>query len=253
MLEVAIIVSIALALFLLLRNFHQANDLLPEKKTSKLGEARKEPKMLKFWQNLTSKWQKQNEEELKEAIRSGQSGIVSPREIQDAQESYDAADPKVAKLLHEANEAYSAGDFKTVEDKAIEAISIDKRCDQAYAFVAQVAMERKDYADAEEACKIALKCNAENGLAHATLGQIYLAKERFTEAITEYQKAVNLDRNSAEWQAGLGESYMQVRQFSKAAKSLKRAASLDMDNKKYRDLAFEAEEKQRAHANAFRR
>ena len=242
--------SIAAALFLLLRNFHRTKELIPE---SQVAEIKKDSKMLKFWQKWTSRWQKQNEEELKEAIRSGQSGIVSPREIQDAQDSFDAADPKVAKLLFEANEASSMKDFKTVEEKAIEAIAIDKRCDQAYAFVAQVAIERKDYADAEEACKTALKCNNENGLAHAILGKIYLTKERYTEAISEYQKAVNLDRNSAEWQAGLGESYMQVRQFSKAAKALKRASSLDIDNKKYRDLAFEAEEKQRAHANAFRR
>ena len=249
MLEIAIIVSIAAALFLLLRNFHRTENLVPE---SPIVEVKKDSKMLKFWQKWTSRRQKQNEDEIREAIRSGQSGIVSPKEIQDAQNSFDAADPKVAKLLFEANEALEMKDFKTVEEKSIEALSIDKRCDQAYAFVAQVAMEKKDNTDAEEACKTALKCNNDNGMAHAILGEIYLIKERFTEAIAEYQKAVNLDRNNAAWQAGLGKSYMQVRQFSKAAKALKRASSLDIDSKEYRDLSFEAEEKQRAHANAFR-
>lgn len=248
MLEIAIIVSIAAALLLLLRNFHRTKNLVH----SPSVETKKDSKMLKFWQKWTSRRQKQNEEELKEAIRSGQSGIVSPKEIQNAQDSFDAADPKVAKLLFEADEALQMKDFKTAEEKSIEALSIDQRCDQAYAFVAQVAMERKDHTDAEEASKTALKCNNENGMAHAILGEIYLIKERYTEAITEYLKAVNLDRNNAAWQAGLGKSYMQVRQFSKAAKALKRASSLDIDSKEYRDLSFEAEEKQRAHAKAFR-
>lgn len=239
----------AAALLLLLRNFHRTKNLVQ----SPSVETKKDSKMLKFWQKWTSRRQKQNEEELKEAIRSGQSGIVSPKEIQNAQDSFDAADPKVAKLLFEADEALQVKDFKTAEEKSIEALSIDQRCDQAYAFVAQVAMERKDHTDAEEASKTALKCNSENGMAHAILGEIYLVKERYTEAITEYLKAVNLDRNNAAWQAGLGKSYMQVRQFSKAAKALKRASSLDIDSKEYRDLSFEAEEKQRAHANAFRR
>jgi tetratricopeptide (TPR) repeat protein len=250
LLEIAIIVSIAAALLLLLRNFHRTKDLVP---ASPVVETKKDSKMLKFWQKWTSRKQKQNEDEIKEAIRSGQSGIVSPKEIQDAQDSFDAADPRVAKLLFEANEAYQMKDFKSVEEKSIEALSIEKRCDQAYAFVALVAIERKDYTDAEEASKTALKCNSENGMAHAILGEIYLIKERYTEAIAEYLKAVNLDRNNASWQAGLGKSYMQVRQFSKAAKALKRASSLDIDSKEYRDLAFEAEEKQRAHANAFGR
>ena len=249
MLEIVIIISIAIALFLLLRNFQRTKNLAPER----VIEVNKDKKMFKFWQKWTSLRQKKNEEDIKEAIRSGQSGIVSPKEIRDAQDSYAAADPVVAKLLYEANEALEMKDFKKVEEKSIEAISIDLHCDQAYSFIARVAMEKKDYTDAAEAIKTALKCNDENGMAHAILGQIHYIKERYTEAIAEYQKAVNLDRNNAVWQAGLGKSYLQVRQFSKAAKALRRAASLDIDSKEYRTLAFEAEEKQKAHARAFRR
>jgi cytochrome c-type biogenesis protein CcmH/NrfG len=66
------------------------------------------------------------------------------------------------------------------------------------------------------------------------------------------QKAVNLDRGIALWYAELGKAYMQVRQFAKATKALKRAASLDIDNKEYKELASEAEDKQRAHSTVYR-
>ena len=249
MLEIAIIVTVAAALFLLLRNYSKTKDAVV---LDDVDKPKKESVMFKFWQKYVLRKKQHDEQEIIEALKSGQAGIVSPKEIEQAQDSFDAADPEVAKLLVEANEALKNADFKIVEERSIEAIAKDKHCDQAYAFVAKVTAERKDYSDAEEACDTALKINPSNALAHSILGDIFLVKERYTEAITEYQKAVNLDRNNAEWQAGLGKAYMQVRQFPRAAKALKRASSIDIDNKEYRALAFEAEEKQKAHARAFR-
>ena len=249
MLEIAIIVTIAVALFILLRNYSKTKDAIV---LDDVDKPKKESKMFRFWQKYVLRKKEHEEQEIINALKSGQAGIVSPKEIEEAQDSFDAADPEVAKLLVEANESLKDGDLKVAEEKSIEAISKDKHCDQAYAFIAKITAERKDYSDAEEACKTAIKINSNNALARSILGDIYLAKERYTEAITEFQKAVNLDRNSAECQAGLGKAYMQVRQFPKAAKALKRASSLDIDNKEYRALAFEAEEKQKAHARAFR-
>lgn len=249
MLEIAIIVTIAAILLIMLKNYPKTKNSVLLDDTIKI---KKEGAMFKFWQKYISRKNQREEAEIINTLKSGQSGIVSPREIEDAQNSFDAADPEVAKILFEANEALELKDYKTVEEKSIEALSKDKRCDQAYAFIAKVALERKDLSDAEEACKTAIRINPENILAHSILGEIYLSRERYSEAIIEFQKSVNLDRNDAACQAGLGKAYMEVRQFSKAAKALKRASSLDIDNKEYRDLAFEAEEKQRTHARAFR-
>lgn len=255
MLEVAIIVAIAVALFILLKNFPKTKDaiVVDDFNGPKLNKAKKEGIMFEFWRRYVLRKKQRNEAEIIDVLKSGQAGIVSPKEIKNAQESFDAADPEVAKLLVEASEAMAMKDFREVEEKSILALSKDKRCDQAYAFIAKVALVRNDHADSEEACKTAIKINPGNSLAHAILGQLYLAKERYTDAIVQYQKAVNMDRNNPEWQAGLGKAYMQVRQFSRASKALKRASSLDISNKEYRDLAFEAEEKQQAHAKAFRR
>lgn len=238
MLEVGILICVALILFLLIRNFPVGEDSL---------ELPKENKLKKFLSKLFQKRRERAEENILRSFE-GNPEIISPKDIEDVKESYDIEDPEIAKLLFEANDALTEGNLPQVEEKSLEAISKDKRCDQAYVFIARVALAKKQVSDAKEALETAIKCNPDNGLAHAILGEIFLDQEKYTDAINYFQKAVNLDRNNADFRAGLGKAFMMVRQYSKAAKALKRAASLDIDNKEYKELALEAEEKQRSHA-----
>lgn len=249
MLEIGIIVTIALILFLLLRNYPKTalggeaskSDFLVEKNSGKMKP------MTSFFSKLIDRRREKAEEEIKQAIVSDQDDLVSPKEIEDAKKSFYTKDSEIAKILHEADEALKAGDLRFAEDKSIEALARDKRCDQAYVFIAEVAMRKDNIEDAIEACKTALKCNRDNGFAHAILGEAYYKNEKYSEAIEHYQRAVNIDRNLAAWQAGLGKAYLEVRQYSKASKALRRASSLDIDNKEYKKLAGEAEDKQRSH------
>lgn len=207
---------------------------------------------MNFLQKLLAKRREREEKGIEEAITAGQRDLVSPKEIEDAQVAYFVEDPEVAQLLHESDEALKSGDLRQAEDKAIEAIARDKKCDQAYVFVGEVALKKQNLEDAKEAATTALKCNNENGFAYAILGEIFYREEKYTEAIEYFQRAVNYDRNNPDWQAGLGKAFLEVRQFAKAAKALKRASSLDIDNNEYKELAMEAEEKQRAHSKAYR-
>lgn len=243
MLELGIIVTVALIVFLLLKNYPRVA-LSSGEKTEK---TKKNTKMLNSIKSYFKNKRAKEEEEIQKALSEGKSEVVTPKEVEDAQKNFGSSDPEVAKLLHEANDALLEGEFKKVEDKSLEALSKDKRSDQAYAFLAAIAIERKQYADAEEALKAALKCNKDNGLAHASYGDLFYSQEKYNDAIEHYQKAVNLDRNEASWQAGLGKSYLMVRQWSKAAKALKRASTLNIDNKEYKKLAMEAEQKLRDH------
>ncbi len=240
MLELGIIVTVALIVFLLLKNYPRvvATD------GSKSDEKRPTMKILK---NYFDRKREEKEKGIKEALSEGKSEIVSPKEVEDAKKAFGSSNPEVAKLLHEADEAMKEKKYKKAEDKSLEAIGLDKHADQAYAFIAAIAIEKKQYQDGEEALKIALKCNKDNGLAHASFGGLCYAQEKYNDAIIHFQKAVNLDRNEASWQAGLGKSYLMVRQFAKAAKALKRAATLNIDNKEYKQLAMEAEGKLRDH------
>ena len=248
MLEIGIIICVALILFLVLRNYGKTGtDIIAPKKSVV------ESKFMNFFKKILSKRREIAERDIEDAIVSGQRDIVSPKEIEDAKQTYYVEDPEIAQMLHESDEALRAGDAKLAEERAIDAISKDKKCDQAYVFVGHVALMRENYDDAKEAATTALKCNPDNGFAYAILGEVYFRDDKYTEAIEYYQKAVNFDRNNPEWQAGLGKAYSEVRQFAKAAKALKRASSLDIDNAEYKKLAMEAEEKQRAHAQAYRK
>jgi len=246
LLEIGIIVCVALILFVLLRHFPQTKDraIMPQERRSNMKVA--------FLENLWRKRRKKTEEDIKKSLLSGQEEIVTPAEVETAKKSFWTVDPAVAKLLHEADEALRASNFDVAEKKALQAISHDKKADQAYVFVARVAFERNEYNDATEACLTALRLNDENAYALALLGEINLVHEKYSLAITYFQKAINLDRNQAEWQAGLGKCYLMVRQFAKAAKALRRAAMLDIENKEYHRLADEAEEKQKTHSQVLR-
>lgn len=193
-----------------------------------------------------------DESEIIEAIVADQEKIVSPKDIQTAKENYAAEDPALAKLLFEINESISINDYSFAEEKAIEAISQDKHCDMAYAFISHIALKKGELENAKTAAETALKCNPNNAMAYAVLGELHLVKEKYSEAIDNLLKAVMLDRNVASWYGSLGQAYLEVRQYAKSAKAFKRASSLDLDNKEYRRLALIAEEKQMSHSHVFR-
>lgn len=244
MLEISIIICVGAIIFLLIRRYPRSGfgDLIHKPKSSKFSSMG----------NLFSRKRHVEEDEIREALQSDQGDIVSPNEIEEAKTSFQAEDPEVAKLLHEADQAVNVQDYSGAEEKAIEALSLDKHCDQAYAFVAFTALKKGELENADVAAKTALKCNAENAMAQAVIGEIFLTREKYTEAIDKLLKAVMLNRNNASWYGLLGQAYMEVRQFAKSAKAFKRAASLDLDNREYRRLASIAEEKQIAHSRVFR-
>jgi len=246
LLEVGIIICLAVVLFLILHNFP---------KTAEGGESSvmpKENKLNGFIKKLFTKKEKNISDSIKQAIVDGQDKIIAPSQTEEVKEKYQESDPEIAQLLHEADIALEKSDLREAEDSAIDALSKDKKCSQAYDIIGRVAMLRGSFDEAKEAYKTALKCNPELGSAYFGLGQIFLKDENHTKAIENMQRAVVLDRSHADWYAELGQAYMEVRQFAKAAKALKRATSLDIDNKSYKELSAEAEEKQRAHASAYR-
>ncbi len=248
MLEIGIIICVAAILLLLLRKY-------PKSGASRTNKGLNVPRINfpKLPTNrIFARKRHVEEEEIREAIESDQEEIISPKEIETAQDEFSTEDPKIAKLLREVNDALSNQDLPLAEDKAIEALSIDKKCDQAYSFIAYIALKRGELENAEIAAQTALKCNAENAQAFAVIGEVFLQKEKYTEAIDNLLKAVMLNRNNAEWYGSLGQAYMEVRQFAKSAKAFKRAASLDLDNREFRRLASIAEEKQQTHSRVFR-
>lgn len=241
MFEIVIIVCLALAIFLATKNF-------PQTKTHNKGEGEE---VFDFLQKIIKK-DEQDIKSIQDAIASGQDGIIAPSEIDEAKKRFMETDPEILKWLFEADEAMEKGDLREAEDRALQVIKKDLHCAQAYIVMGRVAQLRGVLDDAKEAYKTAIKCNPELADAYFGLGQILFREDNYSEAIDQLVRAVALDRNVPEWQGLLGKAYMQVRQFAKAAKALKRASQLDMDNKEYRELALEAEEKQRSHSQAFR-
>jgi len=236
LIEVFIILCVAGALYLLLRHY-------PDAKSLKFPVSREA--LSQFIGRFKFKG-KNIHKEIAEEIARGQEDIISPKELEDAAVGFDE-DPELARLLVQADKLCAEGDLRGAEDKAIEAISKNKKCAKAYSLIGNIASSRGQFTEAEESYKAALKCNTDFAEAYFGLGRMELREENYTEATELLAKSVALEKNHAEWYAELGKAYMEIRQFAKAAKALKRATSLDMNNKEYRDLSTEAEEKQKSH------
>ncbi len=246
MLEVGIIICLAIVLFLILHNFPGT------KEEGEIGVQTREKKP-SIWNKISYKKKRNNAVAIQKAIDDAKEEIIAPSETETAQIKFKEDDPEVAEFLYEAESAMEKSDLREAEEKAISALSKNKKCGKAYEIIGTVAMQRGSFDEARESFKTAIKCDPEIGEAYFGLGEIDLKTENFTESIENLQRAVALDRGRADWYCELGKAYTEVRQFAKAAKALKRAASLDIDNKEYKELAAEAEEKQRAHAAAFRK
>lgn len=252
MLEIAIIICLAIIFFLVLKNFPKTKDSSDLSQT--VNGPIKEPEAMKqsIFSKIFSKKPVEDRADIMAVIDKDNSKVVAPLEINEAQKAYKESDPEIARILYEADMALARGDLREVEDLALQAVVKDKKCAHSYVLIGQVAFSRGSFDDAKESFKAALKCDPETAEAYFGLGQIELKDENLSEALLSLQKAVNLNRGVAGWYAELGKAYMQVRQFAKATKALKRAASLDIDNKDYKELASEAEDKQRAHSTVYR-
>lgn len=251
MLEIAIIICLAVILFLVLKNFPKTkDDFSVPSASNEINESKTMKESI--FSKIFAKKSDENRADIAAVINKDNGKIIAPLEINEAQKAYKESDPEIAKILYEADQALARGDLREAEDLALQAIVKDKKCAHSYVLVGKVAFSRGSFDDAKESFKMALKCDVETAEAYFGLGQIELRDENFSEALMSLQKAVNLNRGVAEWYAELGKAYMQVRQFAKATKALKRAASLDIDNKEYKELASEAEDKQRAHSTVYR-
>lgn len=240
MLEIVIIICLGLALFLLLRHY-------PETGMRNLTTDSRQ-RMKQIFSYFSRFKREKNNKSIETIIDEGKEDVVAPSELEDATKKFNEDDPEVAETLLKSEQALETGDLRETEDKALEVVTKNKRSAFAYLLLGKVAFSRGQFEDAKDAFKTALKCNHNLAEAFYYLGRIDFRNDNISGAIDNFQKSIYAEKGHADWYADLGKAYLEVRQYAKAAKVLKRASSLDIDNKEYRDLASEAEDKQRTHS-----
>jgi len=85
-------------------------------------------------------------------------------------------------------------------------------------------------ADAERACKKAIKINPRYADAHNDLGNIYLKMGRFKESFNAYRKALNLAPNHPMLLNNIGNVLMAQGEYEKALNWLNKSVELEPDN-----------------------
>jgi len=239
--EVIIIISLAVAFYLVLRHY-------PEAKGTEGGNF----SLRQLFSKLSARRRRKIEGFIEEEIKKGQEDLIAPIEIDEAKTKFHEYNDELARLLYEAEKALAENDLRKAEELAISALTIEKRCSYAYVIIGNVSYERGQFSEAQEAYGTAIKCDNEEAEAYFGLGMILVKEENLSNAVESLYKAVTIDRSHANWYGELGKAYLELRQFAKAAKYFKKAASLDIENNEYKKLVSEAEEKQRSHAHVAR-
>ena len=189
---------------------------------------------------------KRIEESIQTSLDSGHVQVAIPHEV--PEKILHNLEPDVAECINKAEVALQVNDLRSAEESCIDAISKDTHCFEAYNIIGKVAFSRGQFGDASEAFKTAIKCESEFGEPYFYLGKIEMREENMSKSIEYFEKAIICEKNYAEWYWELGQAYVEVRQYAKAVKVLKKATSIDMENKEYRDLLTEVEEKHRTHS-----
>ena len=149
-------------------------------------------------------------------------------------------------LLEKADGMIDQGEYQDAEKILIDFISEDlTNINKAkiYNKLGIVYLEQANFSDAKEAFKTALKYDKNNDLIYNNLGLALFNQGRYVEAIEAYQRSIQLNGLVPHRYINLGLSYAALRQYDKALDAYKKALVLDKNNKDYKKLVKEAEEK----------
>jgi len=93
--------------------------------------------------------------------------------------------------------------------------------------ICQLMMQR--YKDAKKSFERSIKADRDHSDAYNNLGVTYYATRNYNTAIKHYEKAISLNNDAASYYSNLGTAYFGKRQFDKAIQSYAKAVELDPD------------------------
>ncbi len=146
---------------------------------------------------------------------------------------------RVATLLADGHTAFDTGDLQRAEQCFVDVVSMDPKSIDAYLGLADVAVERKDYANAREALQFVLKLQQDSDVAYARLGKVASSEGNLEEAKVDLLKSVSLNAAAASTHADLAEIELNMGHVDLAQKALEEAIRLEPANPKYLDALLD--------------
>ena len=108
---------------------------------------------------------------------------------------------------------------------------------------AEKFFEEKKFPQAEELYLKAATQDPDNSQIYNRLGVIYLDKRYYNDALAAFKEALRLDNKIASRHINVGVIYTKLGKHGLAARYFRNALKLDPDNRKYKQLLKNAEDK----------
>lgn len=134
---------------------------------------------------------------------------------------------KAKKEYAEAQKRLSKGDTEGATERLKRAVEISPQYVAAWNYLGTIAYQTKQFPEAEQYFREALRANPDAFEPTVNLGGVLLALEQVKDAIVYNEKAVQLRPADALANAQLGIGYYQVGRFDEAERYLRRAKALD--------------------------
>ncbi|HLC99679.1 MAG TPA: tetratricopeptide repeat protein [Patescibacteria group bacterium] len=156
-----------------------------------------------------------------------------------SQFSREEKESRVRMMVKQAEDFFTAEEFREAEKKYIEIISLDPKNITAYKGLGQVYMLLKEYDHAKEVLKQVIKLNKKDDDAYARLATVETSLGNFDQAEADLLKSVTINTNLAGHHIDLGKVYVAKGSLEKALREYQEAVKLEPTNPKNLSLVLE--------------
>lgn len=149
---------------------------------------------------------------------------------------------KVSGLLDEGIRLFKDGNIVEAENRFVDVIRLQPQEKDAYSFLAQIYMQKKEYDSAIETLKYVRKISSDDEQVHYTLGTAYEASEDMEKAVESYEKAVDIAPKNPRNLDALLKAAIAVEDRFLARDALRKLKEADPQNGKIAELEKKIDE-----------
>ena len=143
---------------------------------------------------------------------------------------------KVASLLERGAQLYNEGNYGEAETVFLDVVRLHPKEVEAYEYLGEVYMEKKEYDHAIQTLEFARSLNPNDDRIYYDLGRVYQTQHDWKKALEHFRVCVELMPNNPKNLHGLLQVSIEAGDRFRARETLRRLKQADPDNQKLVEL-----------------
>lgn len=152
------------------------------------------------------------------------------------QEEREMTRQKVASLLERGAQLFNEGNYGEAETVFLDVVRLNPKEVEAYEYLGEVYMEKKEYEHAIQTLEFARSLNPNDDRIYYDLGRVYQTQQDWKKALEYFRVCVELMPNNPKNLHGLLQASIEAGDRFRARETLRRLKQADPDNQKLAEL-----------------